>query len=149
MTNYSGLIKDPLKEARQQVRHALGAYDVAEFYAQLHAAEAIETIYQFMSDPNLSVEFRRSCALDLLDRGYGRPTTKAQITLTAPPPDADMAADPVATQIEAAKVRGEQFLELQSYIGQVPYNMWPAHVKELAGEDGAVFAELDATSQRN
>ena len=142
--------KEPFKQAKSQVRQALGTYDVAEFQAQLHAVEAVETLYQFMSDPLLAHDFRRNCALDILERAYGKPTNKSQISLTAPPPDSDVAADPVATQIEAAKVKGQQFLELQAYIDSVPFSMWPDHVKEMAGPDAAVYAEIEhnTTSSR-
>ena len=132
-----------INEARQEVRRALGSYDVAEFTAQLHAVSAVETLAQFMNDPTLNPEFRRCCANDLLDRAYGKPVAKQQISLFSAPPE-NTGPDPIHIEIEAACVKADQFSELQRYIsGAVPFDKWPEHIKDMLGDSGgAVYAEI-------
>ena len=121
-----------IRAARAHVRSLVGRFDIAEFLAQTEAAKCIETLAGFRDDMTLSTEFRRQCALDLLDRGYGKPTTKTQFTIAAP-----MQAEPedvYAEQVAGAITMADQFREMTRYVGRVPIDQWPAHVREMAGK---------------
>ena len=132
-----------LRAARAHVRALTGRFDIAEFLAQCEAAKCIETLAAFRDDFTLAPDFRRLCALDLLERAYGKPKVKGEIQLSAPPPAE--AADDLVQHARATALMADQFRELNAYVGNIPPEQWPAHVREMAGH---VVADLEAVEGR-
>ena len=123
-----------LVQARESLRALLLQYDVAEFQAQTHAVEMVNIVASFARDEKLDVKFRKECALDVVDRAYGKVTTKVQTTQlfgTAP--------DPVAATIQAAASEADKYLRLSEWIGSdKPVSQWPDDVQATAREAGIV-----------
>jgi len=78
--------------AAVQLRTLLKRYDLAEFQAQTHAAEMVDTLAGFVRDITLPAEFRAKCANDVLDRGYGKPASKARVESLSLPAAASIKA---------------------------------------------------------
>jgi hypothetical protein len=125
------------RNAAEQLRTLLKRYDLAEFQAQTHAIRMVDMLAGFADDTKQSMEFRRQCANDVLDRAYGKPATKARVEIT------DTAARSasgltVGEEIEAAIVSAEVFQRLNDLtMRQIPIEQWPEDVREAMGADAA------------
>ena len=136
-----------LRQARAQVRTTVGRFNIAEFLAQTEAAASIQTLAGFRDDWSLSPEFRRVCANDLLDRGYGKPKQSTTVQLSAGPDKEP--GDNYAAQIEGAMMMADAFKELNAWVSRgIPYEQWPEHIKEMAGEAGASACVSEADGLR-
>lgn len=134
---------DPVRSrelAAKQLRTLLSHYDLAEFEAQIHAADMVTILAGFAKDATQAPDFRRQCANDVLDRAYGRPATKATVTIVDPSAKND-AGSPVREEIEATRVTAEAYQELDDLVRRkVPPEQWPERIRALAGEAIAYYA---------
>lgn len=127
--------------ARNALRDMMSKYDIAEFQAQLHAAEMVDVVVGFARDTTLPPAFRKECALDVLDRAYGKVTTKTQIDMRA---SVSVHNDPVAQDIAKATEQSSLYLKISHYLGSgTPYDLWPEDVREAVGDMSDAFAQID------
>lgn len=129
--------------AATQLRTLLSRYDLAEFQAQTYAADMVDVLAGFARDPCQSVEFRRQCANDVLNRAYGMPATKATLTVIDPREQTPDGLTTVGAQIEAIKAGAAQLQTLDQYVGKRPVSEWPESIKALAGDMVTVFEEIE------
>ena len=118
--------------------------DLGELAAQAHAADMIEGLVGFAMDPTLPAEFRRACMNDVLDRAMGKPTERSlSITQTQGIPEKN---GEVQLTLDAAKRNAALYVEINRWVGQVPFEQWTQEVKD-AVEGGEAFAEADSKTK--
>ena len=127
--------------AAVQLRTLLKRYDLAEFQAQTHAAGMVDILAGFAMDINQPVDFRRQCANDVLDRGYGKPASKAKVEIVDTTA-AGITGKAIGDEIEAAIISAEVFQRLSELtMKQIPYDQWPDDVRKAAEGMDAFFTE--------
>lgn len=126
--------------ATAALRKLLRKYDISEFEAQKHAVEMVQILAGFARDVTADVAFRRQCANDVLNRAYGTPTEKKQVTILDPNAETDKGAT-IGAEIEAIHVETRRLEERDRLIAQkVPFDQWPEDVRVLP--DSVIYAEL-------
>lgn len=99
-------------------------FNVAEYLAKLETEKSIKTLVELRDDDEQPGAVRRSCANDLLNRGWGSPAQTIQVSRT----EIKEQEIPKAVQDHTSLL-----LESQKYIGKVPIEEWPEHIREFMG----------------
>ena len=133
-----------MNTVRNQLRAMVQNYDLAELAAQAVGADMVALLTGFAFDVTLEPEFRAKCANDVLDRGFGKPATKARVEMLdmrAPTIDGKTIGD----EITAAQLSAELFQQVDDLVRrEVPPEQWPEHVRAAVG-DAAAFFDAEIT----
>lgn len=123
----------------EQLRQSMARYDVAEFQAQRHAATMVDVLAGFAMDPTLSVDFRRSCAKDVIERASGLPAQNLAPQLLDPSAAAPEGGT-IGGTIDAIRLNTDKLAELDEWMSR-PMAEWPERVKLLALEHALPYSE--------
>jgi hypothetical protein len=129
-----------LARATYDMRQTAALCVVIEHEIARRALSAIAVIEGLMLDPAVPPAVRLDAAREFLDRSVGKPAIRAEITTLSPTADDRT----TAREIEAARQDADIFMEFNNYVmRRIPFAQWPERVREIAGDAGSVFAEVD------
>jgi hypothetical protein len=128
-------------------RSILALHNVGEIRAQQAAVDMIELLQGLALDVCISkdelavLEFRRKCALDVLDRAMGKPLNRNLTIMNTP--EAAGANKDVQKTLEAAQQSAALLQMADQYVGRgVPYEEWPEEVKAFVS-GGAAYSIIE------
>ena len=105
--------------------------DVVEEECLKRARSAVAGLERIAMDQTVSADIRRLCFNDILDRAVGKPMIKA--SFGHQDGGAVVADNTIEAEIIAARVSTAMQLESDQYLGRVPYDDWPEHIKRAHG----------------
>lgn len=128
--------------ALRQLRQLLSVYNIAEFEAQRHAADMVKFLAEAVYDISVPLPQRVEWAHKILDRAYGTVAESPAPRVTLDP--ASPEANKVAAAIEVQKRTTAQLQELDGYVGRLPPDQWPEHIRQIAGDLVAAWSTEEA-----
>lgn len=113
-----------IKPIPKQVMALPVKFNLAEFLAKLETENSIKTLIKLRDSEEEPGAVRRGCANDLLNRGHGTPAATVHFF--------DETKNNVIMPEEIQQYNSILF-EVSQYVGKIPYNEWPDHIKEFMG----------------
>jgi hypothetical protein len=132
-------------DAQGKLARRMSRFSMAEFKAQGHVGDMVDILAGFAMDPTLDVQFRRTCALDVIERADGKVAVKVQMQQVA----VDSSGVTIDAEAADAMREAEQLAEAERWIsGGLDPSEWPEAVRaRFSGEALARLTVIEGDAE--